>query len=244
MSRNPIIDGTLALFLGLALATVSLVSPYAETVSPVGDETFEGGFSCAGLDAPLPKIAVQCRSNINPALPAFVFTLVGHRDQASGVNILDHIDIARSGETTPFQTISPVNSSVPENVASFGFEAIDLNFDGYLDMRVVSFLPAGPNIPYENWIWSNARGKFIASPELDKITSPQFDADTQEITSHWRSSAAEQGTDVYAYDGATPVLIHRETDTYSPSGSCSRIYYDQIDDELRKTGTGACTADE
>ena len=241
------IAGSLAVFIGGALLAAQVNVAHAEPPAMVGDETFQAMFSCLpaksadGKDLPA---SFDCQSNINPALPQFEFRLVGHIDNASGVHVLDRIEVTREGETKPFQTISPVNSSLPNSVANYGFEVTDLNFDGYLDLRVISFLPAGPNTPYENWLWSVSKGKFVANPALDKITSPQFDADAQEITSHWRSSAAEQGTDVYAYDGDALVLVHRETDTYKASGSCTRVYYDQIDDELRKTGTGPCTADE
>ena len=245
MSRYHIIGGSFfALLFGASLATVPLACAHAQTGSLVGDETFEGGFSCVRLDALLPNVVVQCQSNINPALPSFNFRLVGHRDDASGLDILHHIEMTRGGEATPFQTISPVNSSVPASVANYGFEAIDLNFDGYLDMRVISSPPVGANIPYKNWLWSTPKRKFVANPALDKITSPQFDANEQEITSQWRSNAAEHGTDVYAYDGDVPVLIHRETQTYGADGSCTRVYYDQIDDELRKNGKGPCARDE
>ena len=247
MSKIHLIGRSLALLGSLSFAAGFGAVAQAETTGLIGDETFQAMFSCVPAKsadgAPL-AAAVHCQSDINPSLPRFDFQLVGHLDSATGIHVLDRIEILRSGEATPFQTISPVNSSVPDSVANYGFEAIDANFDGYLDLRVISFLPAGPNIPYENWLWSPDKGKFVASPALDKITSPQFDADAQEITSHWRSSAAEQGTDVYAYDGATPVLIHRETDTYGADGSCTRVYYDQIDDELRKNGTGPCAADD
>ena len=48
------------------------------------------------------------------------------------------------------------------------------------------------------------------------------------------------GVDIYSYDGEKPVLVHREIDSIDKSGACQRSFYDRIDDELRKTGTGAC----
>lgn len=207
---------------------------------PVGDETFEGGFVC---DEALVTAPLICHSTINPGLPGLDFTLTRHVDVTSGASVIDRIDIARRGEAVAFQTIAPVDSNVPVSVAHNGFEIIDLNFDGFLDMRVIRFIPAGPNMPYENWLWSETEGKFVANAALDDITSPQFDVDEQEINSHWRSSASEGGSDIYAYDGTTPVLIHRETDTYEPDSTCTRTFFDRIEDELRKTGTGTCKED-
>ena len=209
----------------------------AESDGPVGDETFEGGFSCDDATA----ATFTCQSTINPSVPQFDITVVRHAGATPGALVIDRIEITRKGETAPFQTIAPVESNVPSSVEHNGFEMTDLNFDGFLDMRVVRFVPAGPNMPYQNWLWSETEGKFVANPGLDDITSPKFDADAQEINSAWRSSAAESGADVYTYDGMTPVLIHRETDAYA-NGVCTRTFYDRIEDELKKTGTGPCEA--
>lgn len=238
-------SGSYGLMMVVALCVGPILSAQADpmsqpTAGPVGDETFEGGFVCLAPSSVRDTAPIICQSDINPSLPSFNFSLVWHLDALSGARQLERIEVQRSGESEPFQTLEPVTSDVPVTIANNGFEALDLNFDGYLDIRVIQFVPAGPNTPYQNWLWSPTAGKFVASPALDKITSPQFDADAQEITSHWRSSAAEQGSDVYAYDGTTPVLVHRETDTYGENGVCVRVYYDQFEDELRKTGTGTC----
>lgn len=237
--------GLYGLMMGVALGAGSILSAQADPVPQpktglVGDETFEGGFVCLAPSSARDTAPIVCQSVINPSLPSFNFSLVWHLDPSSGSRQLERIEVQRSGEREPFQTLEPVTSDVPITISNNGFEALDLNFDGYLDIRVIQFIPAGPNTPYQNWLWSPTAGKFVANPALDKITSPQFDADEQEIISHWRSSAAEHGSDIYAYDGTTPVLVHRETDTYGENGACVRVYYDQFEDELRKTGTGTC----
>ena len=225
----------------LALAGVAMTPACGFAAEPLGDETFEGGFSCLAPSGPKDMGPIICQSVINPSLPSFDFSLYWHGGEAAGTQVLDRIDIRAKGETGPFQSLSPVESSVPVTVAHNGFEVVDLNFDGFLDMRVIRFLPAGPNTPYQNWLWSPEQAKFVANPALDEITSPRFDADAQEITSDWRSSASEHGSDIYTYDGDTPVLIHRETDTMGAGGACARTFYDRIEDELRKTGDGPCT---
>lgn len=241
--------GSLILTMVSALCAGLILSAQADPMTdrlpaPVGDETFEGGFACLAPSSAHDTAPIVCQSDINPSLPSFDFSLVWHRDASSKTRRLDRINVRRSGESEPFQTLEPITSDLPLKIANNGFEALDLNFDGYLDIRVIQFAPAGPNTPYQNWLWSPTAGKFVANPALDKITSPQFDADDQEIISHWRASAAEQGSDIYAYDGTTPVLVHRETDTYGANGVCVRAFYDQIEDELRKTGTGACDASD
>lgn len=216
----------------------------ARAADPVGDETFEGGFVCLKPSGKSDTAPILCQSEINPSLPSFDFSLIWHDDEAQSTRVLDRIEIRRKGETQPFQVLAHVESSLSPDIPNNGFELLDLNFDGYLDLRVIRFTPAGPNTPYQNWLWSKEDGKFVENPGLDEITSPQFDAESQEIVSHWRGSAAEHGTDVYSYDGTTPVLIHRETDKFSDGGACLRTFYDRIEDELRKTGTGPCKDEE
>lgn len=233
MRKRRLRGATLVLALGAALSAAA---------EPAGDETFAGSFRCG---APVPTAdggALVCQSDINPGLPPLSLTLTWHEDAASRERLLDRIDIRRADEVAPFQTIAGIDSRLASDVAHAGFEALDLNFDGFLDIRVRRFTPAGPNIPFRNWLWSKEDGLFVASPSLDEITSPEFDAEAQEVVSRWRSSAAEHGTDVYSYEGATPVLVHRESDRLGAGGACERTFHDRIDDVLKKTGTGACEA--
>lgn len=203
-------------------------------------ETFEASFNCLKSGDASAAASVTCRSQIGPSMPMFDFLLVRH-SEAGGDNVLDRIEIRRGGEEAPFQVVGDVESRTGPEVANNGFELLDLDFDGYLDMRVMSFTPAGPNTPYRNWLWSREDGAFVPNAALDAITAPEFDAASQEIVSRWRSGAAEHGVDVYSYDGSKPVLTHREVNRYDDAGACSRAFYDRINGDLRKTGTGACT---
>lgn len=218
--------------------TFASVAGLAHANEPVGDETFEGTFNCLKPTNDADTAPILCQSQINPAYPTFDFTLVWHSDKATGERVLDRIDMRRAGDTQPFETLTGIASKLPPAIANNGFEVLDLNFDGFLDMRVMRLAPAGESMSYQNWLWSTDEGKFVAAPGLDGIVSPKFDADDQEIVSHMTDGGAKT-TDVYAYDGITPVLIHREIDK-SGAGSCLRTFYDRVEDELRKTGTGAC----
>ncbi len=239
-SRNRLLRGAaLALALGAWLSPAARAEPAGDE-TPIGDETFEGSFSCLALSPNADAGSAVCRSEINPGLPPLALALVWHADAASREHVLDRIDIRRADETEPFQTISDVDARLVPDIENAGFEMLDLNFDGFLDIRVMRL--AGANTPFRNWLWSKEDGRFAASPPLDEIVSPEFDAEAQEIVSRWRSNAAEHGTDVYSYEGATPVLVHRESDRLGAGGACERTFYDRIDDELKKTGTGVCEA--
>lgn len=206
-----------------------------------GDETFQGGFVCLSPAGAGDMGPIVCESQINPVLPAFHFSLAWHLDPQNRDRVIDSISIRQKGKAAPFQVISDTGSSAIQEIDNNGFEMIDVDFDGYLDMRLIAQIAAGPNVLYRNWLWSKDEMRFVENAALDEIVSPDFDPETQEILSRWRSSAAEGGVDVYTWDGATPVLIHREADRYDGPARCTRTFFDRIGGELKKTGEGTCT---
>lgn len=206
-----------------------------------GDETFQGGFVCLSPAGPGDMGPIVCESQINPVLPVFLFSLAWHLDPQNGDRVVDSISIRHKGKAEPFQVIGGVGSYAIPEIDNNGFEMIDVDFDGYLDMRLIAQIAAGPNVLYRNWLWSKDEMRFVENAALDEIVSPEFDPETQEILSRWRSSATEGGIDVYTWDDTTPVLIHREADKYDSSARCTRTFFDRIGGELKKTGEGSCT---
>ncbi|ABS62051.1 hypothetical protein Plav_0428 [Parvibaculum lavamentivorans DS-1] len=206
-----------------------------------GDETFQGGFTCRAPSGPGGTGPILCESQVNPVLPAFQFSLSWHLDRETGDRVIDSIAIRHAGKAEPFQIIDDAGSRAMTQVDNNGFETIDANFDGYLDFRLIAETAAGPNVPYRNWLWSEEESRFVENAGLNEIVSAEFDPETQEILSRWRSSAAEGGVDVYTWDDLTPVLIHREADKYNGPADCTRSFFDLIGGELTKTGEAACT---
>jgi hypothetical protein len=226
------------LILSIFLLPLQVSAEEMEAAFVEGDETFLAGYSCvappAGSSAP-----ILCEARISQILPPFYFEIAWHRVEESGERAITRIAIRRQGEAEPFQIISDVESSANSEIENNGFEVMDLNFDGHLDFRLLAQTTTGPNVLYRNWLWSNRDMRFVSHATLDEIVSPEFDPDTQEITSRWRASVAEGGVDIYAWEGGSPVLIHRETDRYEDAG-CTRFFYDRIGGRLEPTGEGPC----
>jgi hypothetical protein len=225
----------------LLAACLVMPLPALAEMQPVpvdGDETFLPGFTClppaSGTSAP-----IACEAVISQVLPPFRFDLFWEMNEAAGERAITRIAIRQQDAADPFQVIENVDSRTFPDIENNGFEVIDLNFDGDLDFRLLAQTTAGPNVLYRNWLWSPRDQRFETSKVLDEIVSPEFDPDTQEITSRWRSSAAEGGVDIYMWDEGEPVIIHRETDRYSERG-CTRIFYDRIEGKLEQTGEGKC----
>ncbi|MDF3865639.1 nitrite reductase [Pseudomonas denitrificans (nom. rej.)] len=79
---------------------------------------------------------------------------------------------------------------------------IDANFDGWPDLTIAQFLPAGPNIPHQTWLYDPMSGRFVeAPPILQGITSPEFDSVHQIVYTFWRASCCEHGITTYRWKG-------------------------------------------
>lgn len=208
--------------------------------SVTGDETFQGGFTCRAPESATAG-PIVCQSGINPVLPAFLFGLEWYLDPETGERVVTGISIRREGRAEPFQVIAGLEARTAPEIGNGGFEIIDMDFDGYLDMRLIAGGTAGPNMLYRNWLWAADSDRFVENAMLDEIVTPEFDPETREIVSRWRSSAAEGGVDVYTWDEGAPVMIHREIDRFGGPSRCTRTFFDRIDDEMRETGSGSCT---
>lgn len=170
------------------------------------------------------------QASIHPDLPGFSFTLVGQpADQVAETILVKKIEIRRRGELEPVQVIEDLETETPVTEHSRGFEVVDMNFDGYGDIRIVEFLPPGPNVPYLNWLFDPTSERFVGSPELNEISSPKFDAKARHIRSEWRDGAARYGIDIYEVIEGRPVLAQQELREYSEPGVYERTVSQRLD---------------
>jgi hypothetical protein len=162
--------------------------------------------------------ATTFRLRIHPTLPEYSFTLVSDRSSDNSQTLqVKRIEIRRGGETEPFQIIEGLDAATPLQLGP-PLSMVDMNFDGYGDIRLIELQPAGPNVPYLNWLFDPASGRFVESRALNEITSPQFDAATREIRSEWRDGPTRYGTDIYVYKQGEPVLVRKESKEYRQPG--------------------------
>lgn len=185
------------------------------------EATVSGSVSTAAI-APTKKETgsdTTIRFRIHPELPELTFTLVGDRLAESSETLhVKTIEIRRAGATEPVQIIEGLDTATPVSTDLPGLAVLDMNFDGYGDIRLVEFQPAGPNIPYLNWLFDPTSERFVESRALNAITSPQFDPATREIRSDWRDGATHYGTDIYVFRDGGPVLVRKELKEYTGPG--------------------------
>ena len=119
----------------------------------------------------------------------------------------------------------------------FGFVLEDMNFDGFLDMRVSQFMSAGTNIPYHCFLWDPAGGAFVYNEALSAVPSPIFEPQGKLVTGFERVSASEYIETTYAYDpGGALTPIGRITTGYDyDSGVMITTIEHLIDGQLQVT---------
>lgn len=79
---------------------------------------------------------------------------------------------------------------------------VDANFDGWADLHIAQFLPAGPNIPYQTWLFDPKTRQFVDAPDgLQEVTSPVFDPVHKQVWTAWRASCCEHGVTTYRWHG-------------------------------------------
>lgn len=203
--------------LAAAVFSVSAVSQAEE------EDEFDSAVECAAPLDVQPGTPLRCEAEIGPGAPQ-VAAALQWRDE-DGMRVIDRIALTRAGERAPFQEIEGFDSRAFPEWEMNGFEFLDLNFDGFLDMRIVEFLPAGPYAPYLHWLWSPGEGKFVSAPSFNEAGYVEPNAEAQVLYSPWRNGAAELGEDIYVYEDGALKLTAREAERFSDDGSCTRLSY-------------------
>lgn len=156
---------------------------------------------------------------IHISLPLFTFRLVGDTASAPPQTIgVRAIEIYRGAAVEPFSVIENLEVEAPIDDPFRGFDILDMNFDGYADMRLAEFFTPGPNIPYLHWLFDPKSSTFARRPAFDDIRSPVFDADAKRLKSTWRDGAQRYGVDTYEIINNEPILVRSELKEYREPG--------------------------
>lgn len=129
----------------------------------------------------------------------FTVTAVGERD--GDLLRVQRLEVRRSGEAAPLQVIDGLQTETPWAAPEAALQALDMDFDGHPDLRLMVFRAAGPNTPWLHWRFDPALARFVASAALDALSPTRFDAERQRVIVDWRDSAARSGSDAYVWQG-------------------------------------------
>lgn len=100
----------------------------------------------------------------------------------------------------------------PEPADNERVTVVDMNFDGYADLKVLS-ARGGANTYYDCWLWDQAGRRFIRHEKLSWIASPRADAAAKVISSFNHISATDSFETSYRFEGGRlrPVSVTEKT---------------------------------
>jgi len=105
-------------------------------------------------------------------------------------------------------------------------ETPDINFDGWPDLTLAQFLPAGPNIPTSAWIYEPATGKFDdVSATMEQMTSPNFDAANKLVWDFQRGSCCDHYVTIAKWKGKELVQVEQGESFFQPVRTNGKIRY-------------------
>ena len=166
-------------------------------------------------------------SPIHPKLPNFTFKFFGENQKE--MVLIDQIRIYDQDDHE-IQVIDNLNAQTPIGEA---FQIEDMNFDGYLDFRLIEFLPMTPNIPYLFWLFDPKTREFVRNLDLQKMTFPEFDANKKLIISSWKDQGHASGTDYYQWIENKPVLVRQVLQEYSGYGLYQQTIKERVGEDIK-----------
>ncbi len=176
-------------------------------------------------------------------MPKFQFTLLYEKtsrsqavgeekeisyDQESEYFYISTIFIIREDNATAVQRIDLNPYSETCDDETLGFVLEDMNFDGYLDMRVMQYMSAGVNIPYYCWLWDPYTQQFVYNEQLSLLSSPMFDAASQEVMAFELVNDSTYIDTTYRYQGTGLELFSRITTAYDFGSGTSITTFEQV----------------
>ncbi len=127
-----------------------------------------------------------------PAISSYQYKVILKEES----EIVDRIEVYDGDQL--LQTID-AREAEPMGDLSDALIIEDVNFDGYPDLRIMAFMPAGPNVPYYFWIWDSISASFKVDEQLEELSAPEFDQEAQKIFSYWRDGCCRSGGDAYEF---------------------------------------------
>ncbi len=91
-------------------------------------------------------------------------------------------------------------------------ERLDMNFDGYLDMRVAmgdTVISGALNTFYHHYLYNPKTQKLVKDKALNSMKNATFDPQTATATTNWIANDSNYDTDTYQYENGAYSLTQR-----------------------------------
>ncbi len=214
------------LLLGLCAACGNTEPEAATTAPPTTVE------ETTMLQETIESIYYTVTARIHPDMPEFTFALIGEWTRVFSRKLTGEIDYddPHLRESTNIREIYILEEdgtfrqwldgfSTSQDIKDepYGFELLDLNNDGYLDIRLFNWA-AGPMITGACyfWLWDKKQEKFVQNRQLQTLSEDWqgFELDNGRIAvySRW-GGGVDRETAWYEYRNNTFVLVESMSET-------------------------------
>jgi len=154
------------------------------------------------------ELLFETTAKINDSLSDFTFQGIGYLEDENYK--FQELIIINS------ETGQVINSFYLPNYTLFGelisgenlvIDFIDMNFDGYKDLRIFDRANGNWNLHYIYFLWDNDINAFVIDGQLGSLGLPRFDEEKQLIYSMARGSAADHWYYTHKYIDGVLTLI-------------------------------------
>jgi hypothetical protein len=156
------------------------------------------------------------RFEIAPKLPLFTFKIIPDvQDDQNGVpqSTVLGIDVFKGDSAQPMQSLAGCNFSEmepPPRGSSEWFHTDDINFDGYLDLYLLTDWGATGNRHGCIWLYNSATEKFEHSKALSALSGYVLDSASKTIRTFERMGFEVYTANKYKLESNQPVLFWSE----------------------------------
>jgi tetratricopeptide (TPR) repeat protein len=150
------------------------------------------------------------RVAIGKGAPLLSFKLFGNTER----HTLDSIGIYNENTRKEIQTVNIADLDVAEEPTDIEFE--DINFDGYLDLKIRVFAGATGNEGFSYLLYNPKTGTFIRSDDFAELDRPRLIPDKKQFITYRNqgSAGAEFAENTYELRNNKPILIRSTTQRY------------------------------
>lgn len=134
----------------------------------------------------------------------------------TGNSVTDGIAIYQKGHKEIYQLITGYDGD-SHNTCEDQVEVLDVNFDGYLDISLPTQTGgAGPNSTEFFFLFDAKTKNFRFNQNLSDLVSAGFDPKHKEVTSSWRGSCCDHGSETYRFIKGKMTLVATWHDYWLP----------------------------
>jgi hypothetical protein len=161
------------------------------------------------------KSAASFSLNINEQLPVYDFKIVG---KLKSNNLLPmYVEVKSNGRI--IQKLKALDKFDNEREGwdvEWDFEhaniveVVDINFDGYLDLRLLYNTGATGNNWYGTYLFNPSKGKFIYHKELSQLSGISIDHMSKQIITYNRGGFCDEYREYYKFLNNNLILVKAE----------------------------------